>query len=104
MRPRRGSSFTDNTTYRRSALEAESHECSLQDVKEQPVRHISDRVDVFDDDPISAIQLDFPVQVTDYVHVKLRVVVGKLVAIRVRHPLSSRDAAVAGTILELVCS
>lgn len=39
-------------------------------------------MDMLDDNAISGIQLDFLVQVPGYVHVELRVVVRKLVAIR----------------------
>ena len=71
-------------------------------MEEQAVGHVSDRMDVFGDDPVSVVQVDFPVQVADYVHVELVAVFRKLVAVSVRQPLSSRDAAAARAILELV--
>ena len=40
-------------------------------------------MDMFGDDPVSGIQLDFAVQVPDDVHVELVAVVRKLVAVSV---------------------
>ena len=71
-------------------------------MEEQAVGHIGDCVDMFSNDPVSGIQLDFAVQLPNDVHVELVAVVRKLVAVHIQHPLSRRDAAAAGAILELV--